>query len=364
MTGTQGKIIKEIVNCCLILLFSRLSMAQTVSLYSLESNVMCERIKIKDRETGRIGFMDKSGKVVIPCKYNADILTKSCYFKEGYAAVSLGLDQCGWIDTLGNAVCDFCFSYCGPFINGCAMGVRYENDERKIYYMIKNSSNTLELIDSEGYKNFISNYLYYVVSNKKENQNKYVNFDLYTYNDSLIGRFCSEGNPRINANDFLSVIDGKSKKWGVINTSGNLICNYIYDDRLYYVDSCIVAMCKGKYGIIDIKCSNLVPFAYDDFFIRNGFIILCNANGWYMYDKYSKSIIEYDKESRDYGSYKERNHYGYRDLNNNINVPCIYSSEIYFNESGYALVEKEDCQMIINKKGECLIKSYKYKTNK
>lgn len=358
MIGIREKIIKVIVSfSCLNYLFIVTSSAQVISSYDLESNVLCGRIKIRDYKTNKIGFMDISGNVVIPCKYNAEILKKSCYFREGYAAVSLGVNQCGWIDTLGNPISDFCYSYCGPFINGCAIALKQEERRKIKYFMVKNGGR-LNIIDSEGYKNYIFPSLYYVKTTKSESSNSLTEFDLYNANDSLIGQFCTEGIPYIYNNTFLTVFDKEKKKWGIIDTIGRIIYDFMFDEKNYFIENSIVAKYKGKYGII----SEENAYVYDDFYTRDGYIILCKDGISYIYDKYNKTIKMYEKDSVNFGSYKVKNHYGYRDLNKTINIPCVYNSDVYFNESGYALVENNNCKMIINKSGKCLIISYKKNT--
>lgn len=65
------------------------------------------------QKTIRFGYIDSSGKEIIPCIYN------SAYdFSEGVAVVSLGDGKFGFIDLLGNQVTDFKYFYAEQFQNG------------------------------------------------------------------------------------------------------------------------------------------------------------------------------------------------------------------------------------------------------
>ena len=62
---------------------------------------------------GKYGFVDKSGKEIIPVKYDS-----AWSFSEGLARV--GLDKCGFIDKMGVEIIPFKYDVAESFIEGLA----------------------------------------------------------------------------------------------------------------------------------------------------------------------------------------------------------------------------------------------------
>ena len=57
----------------------------------------------------------------------------------------------------------------------------------------------------------------------------------------------------------------KNGKWGFIDTIGNLVIDFTYDDIVYYGFSDGFAGVKkdGKFGLIDKNGNVVIPFVYD-----------------------------------------------------------------------------------------------------
>lgn len=62
------------------------------------------------------GFIDKTGKQIIPCQY----VNAGSFSEDGFATISVD-DQWGIIDAEGNTVVEPCFKYAGPIVGGTSI---------------------------------------------------------------------------------------------------------------------------------------------------------------------------------------------------------------------------------------------------
>src|SRR5204863_7789187 len=80
--------------------------------------------------SGRQGFIDRTGKVVIEPRY-----AEARVYSEGLAAVKVG-DKWGFIDTAGRMVIEPQFDFAAPFFDGLAL-VHVGTEDAKTGYVDK-----------------------------------------------------------------------------------------------------------------------------------------------------------------------------------------------------------------------------------
>ncbi|SBW01901.1 conserved hypothetical protein [uncultured Dysgonomonas sp.] len=91
----------------------------------------------------------------------------------------------------------------------------------------------------------------------------------------------------------------KENKWGVLDSSGNEVIPFIYDDMAVEFSEELLAVGKnGKYGCIDKQGSEVVPFIYDD--LRNfseGRAAARMGNVWGFINKENKAVVPFAFET-------------------------------------------------------------------
>ncbi len=159
---------------------------------------------------GKYGFIDKSGNVVVPCKYG-----NAWSFSEGLAAVELD-GKWGFIDKSGNVVVPCKYHAARSFSEGLA-AVRIGDWETGKWGFIDKSGNEVIPCKYDGAGSF------------------------------------SEG---------LAVVE-LDYYWGSIDKSGNVVIPCKYDNEYRFSEGLAVVKFDGKYGFIDKSGNLVIPFKYD-----------------------------------------------------------------------------------------------------
>ena len=237
------------------------------------------------RKNGLIGFVNRNGKLVIPCKYNN--LYNDCGFSEGMVGVSID-GKWGYIDKNGNIIIPFQTGLTGaPFSSGLSMRYRtkkngslivhetacegafiYKNGElatdffetqniegfREGYCTIKDKNGWEGLMDSQGEftipckYSFIANgfddkYVLIGINNKKGFAEKAtgkivippiyeINYSGWSFNEGLIPV-------------------KKDGRYGYINEHNQIVIPFNYDDAFEFSEGFAVVQRYGKYGYVD-----------------------------------------------------------------------------------------------------------------
>jgi len=260
---------------------------------------------------GKYGYIDKSGKELIPFKYDlAHYLDLGHNFSEGLAAVILN-GKYGYIDKSGKEVIPFKYDLGHDFSEGLAEVVL--ND--KCGY-----------IDKSGKE--VSPLKYYVVYN------------------------FSEGLAAVILND----------KWGYINKSGKEVIPLMYDHGRDFSEGLAAVRLNGKYGYIDKSGKEVIPLKYDDAWSFSEGLAAVRLNGKYGYiDKSGKEVIplKYD----DVGLFSEglawvrlSDMHGYINKSGkiSISIPVKYDAGYPFTE-GLAAVRLNGKYGYIDKSGKEVI---------
>lgn len=261
------------------------------------------------------GFIDKSGNMVIPCKYDF----KPMVFSEGLVSVSLN-EREGFIDKTGRVVIPFSYDCTYDFKDGLAQVII--NDK-------------YGFIDKTGKM---------VVPCK---------YDFAS--DSFYG-----GLARVEIKE----------KFGFINRTGRKVISLKYDSALDFKDGLARVELKGKLGFIDNTGRVVIPFIYDDVgefseglagVIHNGKRGFVDKTGnvevpyKYDYDEDEYGVGDYEANfSEGLAKVKLNEKYGYINIYGREIVPCKYSSAKAFRE-GLAAVCLDGKWGFIDKTGRQVV---------
>ncbi|MBE6913811.1 MAG: hypothetical protein E7472_02610 [Ruminococcaceae bacterium] len=173
----------------------------------------------------KIGFLDKTGKMVIPCEYDGVIGD----FSEGKVIVQKN-DKWGAIDKTGKTVVPFSYNGMGEFSNGLAYTWKSVNGDPQFGYVDANGKIVIPCI-----------------------YDRAMDFDSSGF--AVVGKYEESGSGVI--------------KYGVIDAKGNIIAAPKYDvvgqfsEGLCYVGQRVGPDARYKYGYINYSGELVVPMIYD-----------------------------------------------------------------------------------------------------
>lgn len=105
-------------------------------------------------------------------------------------------------------------------------------------------------------------------------------------------------------------------KWGFIDSVGNDVTQYKYEEIRFYDDSAFTARYEGYFGVSDYHNNVLIPYKYDEI----------------NYKSYEKCPVTRVKLNEMYGLYNSKNEQV---------LPCEYGM-FFVNENGYITVRKNE----------------------
>jgi hypothetical protein len=184
---------------------------------------------------GKWGYIDKTGKEVIPLKYD-----HAGNFYEGLADVKLN-DKWGYIDKTGKEVIPLKYDDAGNFDEGLA----YVKMNGKYGYIDKTGK------------------------------------EVTPFQYDGVGPFFQGLAPvRLNG------------KWGCIDKTGKEVIPLKYDEALYFSEGLAYVKLNGKYGYIDKTGKEVIPLKYDDAGNFDEGLAMVKLNGkWGYIDKTDKEVI-------------------------------------------------------------------------
>ncbi len=214
--------------------------------------------KIQDKSTGKWGFMDTKGKIVIPCKFDR---------------VGLG------------------------FSNGICAVERFDQPSKSPYYQTSKSA----LINKKG--DLLTEYIFdwtgeifedgYIKAAKGIDGRR---------KESLV-EATGEPLPGFNwdydtireFHDGLAIFE-KDKKFGFLNRDGSVAIPALYDLAFFFKEgiACVKKNVNGesKYGGINKKGVEVIPFIYDEkFFFENGVALVVKDNQVGLIDAFGNSTF-------------------------------------------------------------------------
>ncbi|MCW3159695.1 WG repeat-containing protein [Chryseobacterium oryctis] len=268
---------------------------------------------VQDRNTGKTGFINSKGILVIPM-----VFKKTGAFKEGMCPVQNDNGKWGAINTKGDVVIDFLYDYFS-FYNGFA---RVKAADGKTYTINKKGQKVFENLPYPTQGSFSEG-----LCRVQDTNGKYGFIDT---NGKLVipckfdevGEF-SNGMARIE----------KDSKTGYIDKKGNIVIppKYYHPGDMFDVnfsDGMVIVResPNGKKGAIDKTGKVVIPFQYD-----------------YLYSFHNGLAMVYSDGKA-----------GFIDKTGKLAVPCIYDQAENFTE-GHAAVKRNKKWGFINTKGEEVI---------
>lgn len=208
------------------------------------------------------GYVDKFGKIVIPCKYS------SAYeFNDGLAYVneSNGSQNGHFINNRGETVItqgEYYFQ--GRYISdGLLLVSDKPGDNRRVGAIDKEGSLVIPIKEGKEFAMFENGFASYMTED-----NAMVIIDKTGKEVGRNTSYCKSGHPKIRTefNEGIAIFK-ESSKCGAIDTSGNIIVPasyyYLTNFRNGVAIACRWSENSGSWGIIDIHNNVVVPFRKD-----------------------------------------------------------------------------------------------------
>ncbi|RLD47286.1 MAG: hypothetical protein DRI86_00810 [Bacteroidetes bacterium] len=222
---------------------------------------------------GKYGFIDKSGKEVIPPNYKR---AKNFYL--GICKVNFN-GKVGYIDSTENAIIPFEYDHITNFRKGLATTFVGTTDDR---------GNTIEgkygVIDISGKELIPAIYdrasytdgFAFVVNNNKfgllKGGDTIINFIYDGAKGYANGLILIYNNVDKNTDEINPIYDDYGneiieRKYGFVDTLGNLVIPMIYDDAIDLRNKLSIVKKNGYYGIINRAGETILDFSYDKIYI-------------------------------------------------------------------------------------------------
>ncbi len=195
-------------------------------------------------QDGKFGYIDTTGKLVIPAKYGiAD------YFYGGYASVCLG-DKWGVIDKTGKTVIPIQY-------DSAIMYEGYARVENNGEYSILDANGNV--IIPEGVYDHIGRVVDGLISVQKNGVDSCKNGFIDTTGKVIVPLQYDYAYEFINGYSMVR-FDGK---WGLIDMKGNVMIPLEYDSAGPFYDGLSCIEKDGKYGYCDTSGNVVIPLIYD-----------------------------------------------------------------------------------------------------
>jgi hypothetical protein len=216
---------------------------------------------------GRFGYIDKTGKVVIPPEfYGAGQFGEAQQFSEGLAALRIGgpTGKYGYIDKTGKVAIPAQFDWASKFSNGLAMVSIGTGEMARSTFIDKSGTMMAGQFDYVGFEGFSEELAVVVVGRGAAARAGYIDRTgkIVITPQFSEARGFSEGLARVR------VGDEHTGKFGYIDKSGKIIVVPQYDRAGSFVDGLAwVRTGSGdaaKYGYIDTSGKIVVPPQFDD----------------------------------------------------------------------------------------------------
>lgn len=338
-------------------------------------NLWYEKNVLKVKKGEKYGLIDLDGKEVVPVEY--DEISTISEIENSFKVKING--KYGIVDGDGKTVIQAQYADIDVLGKDNKSGFIVKNDEGK--YGIVDYSNT-QILEAkyDSIEKIYGNDMYVVtVSGKQKVVNKSGDDVLTTGFDSI---------KQILANQENAVIFAKSNKCGVMNTNGEVLIDAQYDSLEETKIGMFIASKDGKYGIINNKKEEKLPFEYTsltfsekaDLYVAEdsnfndkilnsnlevkatGILLELNENKGYLKlrinDDYKYYNFKFEeKQEADIFSTrtlflsKKDGKYGFVDKNGKVVVDYIYDDAMEQNDYGYAAVKKDGKWGSIDSKG-------------
>lgn len=299
----------------------------------------------------RWGYINTKGCVDIPFQfYNAE------KFHDGLAAVELDNYLCGFIDKTGREVISCKYDKVHDFKEGLAL---FYDEEKQRYGFIDRSGKQVvpcvnkPFSDGIGWKHYDFScgvavafdycYWYFGYIDKK---GKAITHMTYTYAEPF-----SEG---------LGAVKSKGK-WGFIDATGTTIIPLKYLEVSPFSEGLAAVRIDNKWGYIDKLNKLIIPCKFDKAYNFNNGLAIVKRNGKVGFiDKTGKYVIDCkycDAENFSHGlaPVKKNRKWGYIDLEGTLVIPFVYDKAGYFHKNRLACVKLNNKMGCIDRQGHIVI---------
>lgn len=291
----------------------------------------------------KYGFINKNGKTVIPCIY------KDAHdFSGGLAAVTEDYRHWGFIDKNGNQVIPNIYRRVGDFNDSIAA---VENDSFEMGYINTDGHQVIPFIykkvkECQGGMAIVKESDYYGVIDKSGKQMiPFIYKEIY-----------------FNDDDLLRVKD-TSNKYGFVDRKGNPVIPCIYNTAYTFSEGLsLVRDASDLYGFIDKKGKQVIPCNYHVLHpFTEGLARVFNQNRFGYIDKKGQLKIGYLYRSA--GPFSEglalvqdpkTEKYGYIDKTGKVAIPLIHEEVKDFHD-GIAAVSNNGKWGLIDKRGNLVV---------
>lgn len=241
------------------------------------------------RKNGLIGFVNKNGELVIPCKYVN--LYPGCGFSEGLVGVSIdggeaGIydDKWGYIDKNGNTVIPFQTGLTGaPFSSGLSVkykgGVTITYDKKGLpvthktpfegAFIYKNGEQATDFFETSNIEGFRNGYC--TITDKNDLEGLINNRGEFTIPCKF--SFIANG-----FDDKYVLVEKNGKRGFADKATGQIAIPLIYEidySGWSFNEGLIPVKKDGKYGFINEHNKIVIPFSYDKAFeFSEGFAVV------------------------------------------------------------------------------------------
>lgn len=269
--------------------------------------------------SGKIGYIDKRGNEIVPCKYSTDYGDDNDFY-DGVACVCD--EKYGYIDVNGKEITPCVYDEAGRFSEGYAVATR---DGR--YYIIDKTGKEIEI-----------NYRVDLMSNY------FSEGLLAVYGDDGIGFVNSDGKLIIPCkystlsetgvlfkDGLVSVYNGE--KCGYIDKTGKVAIPYAYDDATPFSEGLAAVEKDGKWFYINTEGKKVLDVS-SSFPFGDGLAVAVNGEKFYYIDKKGKTVIDnnYNSASTFINGYARVGKkvgddylYGIIDKTGKEIIPCLYN---------------------------------------
>ena len=275
-------------------------------------------VRIGDWGSGKSGCMDTSGNIIIPLIYDS-VGWGSRSFSEGLARVSVD-GKWGFIDREGNTVIPFIYDFAEDFVEGLAavnIGGDTSGNGGK-WGFIDTAGNVVVPIEYYG--------LYQMPTNDGSGRRVGFYNGIAAVNLGESWGFINKAGEIIYSNirnayafaffnEGLAAVENESNKWGFTDTAGNEVIPFLYNAAHSFNEGLAAVRIgdweTGKWGFIDKAGNVVVPVIYDmlqavyigsagtnlsniwNSGFRDGMVTLSRNGKWGVIDKTSKELVPF-----------------------------------------------------------------------
>ncbi|MBQ7096980.1 MAG: WG repeat-containing protein [Clostridia bacterium] len=154
-------------------------------------------------------------------------------------------------------------------------------------------------------------------------------------------------------------------KYGYIDRTGNLTVDAIYDDGGDFFEEVVWVRKDGKFGYVDKLGNVVIPFIYDHAYPFTEGVASVKKDGFYGFiDHSGNTVIDFKFKwaaafSEERARVGEMGRYGYIDHSGELVIPMIYEKVLDFNDDR-AAVYYRDFGGVIDKDGGVIVPFFKY----